>query len=220
MHSSPFPLVCRTISNITAGNPAQIQAVIDAGILKPLVSILQTEEFDIKKEAAWAISNATSGGDPHQIRQLVEAGVIKPMCDLLVSLDAKIIMVALEGLENILRVGKQDAQMVDAQRVNENNRYARMLEECGGLEALEQLQQHDNDDLYLKAGGVIRDYWGTVDEQQEALPALVPDGQQGFFPQNPQQMQHMQQQQQQQQQQHMQQQQMQQQQQQQGQFRF
>ena len=189
--------------------------MIDAGILKPLVSILQTEEFDIKKEAAWAISNATSGGEPHQIRQLVEAGVIKPMCDLLTSTDAKIIMVALEGLENILRVGKQDAA-----GVNENNRYARMVEEEHGLEALEQLQQHDNDDLYLKASGVIRDYWGTMDEQTEALPALVPDQQQGFFG-NAQQMQHMQQQMQQQQlQQQQMQQQQQQQQQQQGPFRF
>jgi hypothetical protein len=29
---------------------------------------LQTAEFDIKKEAAWAISNATSGGTAEQIK--------------------------------------------------------------------------------------------------------------------------------------------------------
>ena len=34
----------------------------------PLVQLLQHAEFDIKKEAAWAISNATSGGNPEQIR--------------------------------------------------------------------------------------------------------------------------------------------------------
>lgn len=28
----------------------------------------QTAEFDIKKEAAWAISNATSGGTAEQIK--------------------------------------------------------------------------------------------------------------------------------------------------------
>ncbi|XP_070048368.1 importin subunit alpha-4-like isoform X2 [Nicotiana tomentosiformis] len=60
---------CWTISNITAGNRAQIQAVIEANIILPLVHLLQHAEFDIKKEAAWAISNATSGGSHDQIRR-------------------------------------------------------------------------------------------------------------------------------------------------------
>jgi importin subunit alpha-6/7 len=44
------------------------QAVINAGIIHPLVVLLHTAEFDIKKEAAWAISNATSGGTADQIK--------------------------------------------------------------------------------------------------------------------------------------------------------
>lgn len=94
---------CWTISNITAGNKDQIQAVIDANIIPPLVSLLATAEFDIKKEAAWAISNATSGGTHDQIKYLVNQGCIKPLCDLLTCPDARIVTVSLEGLENILR---------------------------------------------------------------------------------------------------------------------
>lgn len=45
-----------------------LQAVINANIIAPLVHLLQTAEFDIKKEAAWAISNATSGGTHDQIK--------------------------------------------------------------------------------------------------------------------------------------------------------
>ena len=45
-----------------AGTKEQIQAVIDAELIPPLVAMLGEAEFDIKKEAAWAISNATSGG--------------------------------------------------------------------------------------------------------------------------------------------------------------
>ena len=45
-----------------------LQAVIDANIISPLVHLLQHAEFDIKKEAAWAISNATSGGSSEQIQ--------------------------------------------------------------------------------------------------------------------------------------------------------
>ncbi|GAB2277398.1 hypothetical protein Dimus_012103 [Dionaea muscipula] len=44
---------CWTISSITASNKEQIQAVIEAGIIAPLVHLLLNAEFDIKKEAAW-----------------------------------------------------------------------------------------------------------------------------------------------------------------------
>jgi importin subunit alpha-1 len=64
---------CWTISNITAGNCNQIQSVIDANLIPPLINLLQHGEFKTKKEACWAISNATSGGlaKPEQIRYLV-----------------------------------------------------------------------------------------------------------------------------------------------------
>ena len=45
-----------------------LQAVIEANIIAPLVHLLQNAEFDIKKEGAWAISNATSGGTRDQIK--------------------------------------------------------------------------------------------------------------------------------------------------------
>lgn len=44
------------------------QAVIDANIFPVLIEILQKAEFRTRKEAAWAITNATSGGTPEQIR--------------------------------------------------------------------------------------------------------------------------------------------------------
>ena len=77
---------------------------MENNIIQPLAHLLANAEFDIRKEAAWAISNATSGGTPEQIKYLVSAGCIKPLCDLLICADARIITVALEGLENILKV--------------------------------------------------------------------------------------------------------------------
>lgn len=44
---------------------------MDAGLIGPLVNLLQNAEFEIKKEAAWAISNATSGGTPEQIKYVI-----------------------------------------------------------------------------------------------------------------------------------------------------
>ena len=65
--------------------------------------LLSQAEFDIKKESAWAISNATSGGTAEQIKYLVHAGCVRPLCDLLTCSDVRIVTVALEGLENILK---------------------------------------------------------------------------------------------------------------------
>ena len=75
--------------------------MIDANIIPPLIQLLSTAEFDIRKEAAWAISNATSGGTPDQTKYLVSQGCIAPLCDLLEVADPKIVTVALEGLENV-----------------------------------------------------------------------------------------------------------------------
>lgn len=96
-----------TISNITAGNSEQIQKVIDAGILPPLLHVLQTGDFKSQKEAAWAVTNYTSGGTIAQLAKLVEMGALKPMCNLLNSKDYKTVTVVLDGINNILNVRKK-----------------------------------------------------------------------------------------------------------------
>lgn len=118
---------CWTISNITAGNGQQIQAVIDANIFPVLIQILGKAEFKTRKEAAWAITNATTGGTAEQTRYLVDQECIRPLCDLLTVMDAKIVQVALNGLENILRLGEQDAKAQTGV-----NPYAVLVEECFG----------------------------------------------------------------------------------------
>ena len=71
---------CWAISNITSGTKDQIQCVLDANIVPPLVELLKNAELDIKKEAAWAISNLTISGNKTQVAYLVTQGVIPPFC--------------------------------------------------------------------------------------------------------------------------------------------
>ncbi|CAN6331474.1 unnamed protein product [Urochloa humidicola] len=156
---------CWTISNITAGNREQIQAVINANIIAPLVHLLQTAEFDIKKEAAWAISNATSGGTHDQIKYLVAQGCIKPLCDLLVCPDPRIVTVCLEGLENILKVGEAEKTL----GAGDVNVYAQMIDDAEGLDKIENLQSHDNTEIYEKAVKMLESYW--LEEEDDAMPS-------------------------------------------------
>jgi len=71
--------------------------------MPPLINLLQNADFKTKKEACWAISNATSGAlaEPAQIRYMVSQGVIKPLCDLLKSMDNKIIQVSTEAIASV-----------------------------------------------------------------------------------------------------------------------
>ncbi|KAK9756887.1 hypothetical protein RND81_01G127400 [Saponaria officinalis] len=165
---------CWTVSNITAGTKDQIQAVIVAGIIGPLVQLLQNAEFDIKKEAAWAISNATSGGSHDQIKFLVSQGCINPLCDLLACPDPRVVTVCLEGLENILKVGEAEKNLGTTGGVNV---FAQAIEEADGLEKIENLQSHDNNDIYEKVVKLLETYW--VEEEDEALPSA--DGAQNGF---------------------------------------
>jgi len=152
---------CWTISNITAGSVEQIEAVIKNNLFQPVINLLKKGEFDVKKEAAWAVSNATSGGSPEQIRLLVSLDVIPALCDLLNSNNIKVIMVALEGLENILNVGENDKG-----RTQGRNLFARAVEECGGLDSLEHLQTVEivGDDIYDRLIIIIRKYFGGDQE--------------------------------------------------------
>ncbi|KAL7257736.1 hypothetical protein ACSBR1_003950 [Camellia fascicularis] len=168
---------CWTISNITAGNRSQIQAVIEANIILPLVHLLQHAEFDIKKEAAWAISNATSGGSHDQIRFLASQGCIKPLCDLLICPDPRIVTVCLEGLENILKVGEADKE---GGMNNGINLYAQTIDESDGLDKIENLQTHDNNEIYEKAVKILERYWAEEDEEEQILQDGINGNQQGF----------------------------------------
>ncbi|XP_052809066.1 importin subunit alpha-7-like [Mya arenaria] len=170
---------CWTISNITAGNRMQIQAVIDANIFPVLIDILNRADFKTRKEAAWAITNATSGGSPEQIKFLVEQGCIPPLCDLLTVLDSKIVAVALNGLENILRLGDQLAKAN-----NGTNPYAVLIEECYGLDKIEFLQSHENRDIYQKAFDMIERYFGVEEEDKTVAPEVDQNSEQFQFQAN------------------------------------
>ena len=160
---------CWTISNITAGNRDQIQSVIEANLIPPLIVILQKEDFDVRKEAAWALSNATSGGTSKQITHLVNRGVLKPFCDLLIVKDTKVINVALEAIDNILQAGEKDSDEQD-------NKYIEMIEEAGGIDKIEDLQTHEDNEIYEKVMRILENYFGV--EQDDSN--MMNQNEQGF----------------------------------------
>ena len=59
-----------------------------------LVELTATEEFEIRKEATYAICNACLGGSPAVVNLLLELRVLPPLLDLLECPDANLILTA------------------------------------------------------------------------------------------------------------------------------
>jgi hypothetical protein len=112
------------------------------------------DDFDIAKEAAWAISNVCSGGTDAQVRTIAsQPGLLAAYVKMSRCLEERLVVLSLESIERILAVGKADAAVNE---VAQNNIYAEQLEECQGLDQLEVLQHHESQDVYMKAQTIIR----------------------------------------------------------------
>ncbi|KAJ1895867.1 Importin subunit alpha-1 [Kickxella alabastrina] len=93
-------------------------------------------------------------------------------------MDNKITQVALDGLENILKVGEADKEHSPSQI----NQYALFIEEAGGMEKIHNLQLHDNIEIYKKAYNIIDKYFaeeGEDEDDNELMPEV--DHQTGQF---------------------------------------
>ena len=77
-------------------------------------------------------------------------GVLKPFCDLLAAKDDKTVGVVLDGVTNILAT---------AEKLGETDKVAMMVEECGGLDRIEALQSHENEQIYHKALQIIETFF-------------------------------------------------------------
>ncbi|XP_022847054.1 importin subunit alpha-1-like [Olea europaea var. sylvestris] len=146
---------CYIISNIIGRSNDHIQAVIEAGIISPLLQLLQ--DADLFKAASEVIYNMMTKGTNEQIKFLVHEGCIEPMCDLLVNPnEAHVIKTCLEGLENILKVGEAEKNQGNVEDVNV---FAQMIVDAGGLQKIKNLQTHDNSKIREKAKKILETYW-------------------------------------------------------------
>jgi importin subunit alpha-1 len=173
-----------TISNISAGTKEQLEAIINSDIFPRIINMILHDDFEIKKEAIWAVCNAVSVGSPADIAYLVKNSAIEAVSSLLSVKDSRTLIVAMEGIRYMLKCGQE--HFPDEQG---RNSFAIIFDECGGLEKTEQLQFHQNPQVYKKAVEVIEANFATEenenDELIQAIKAIagqtaVPPGQLNF----------------------------------------
>lgn len=74
------------------------------------------------------------------------------MCMLLDSKDYKCVKVVMDGIVNILAT---------AEKTGDLDKIAMLVEECGGLDKIEALQNHENEEIYQKALNIIDTYFSS-----------------------------------------------------------
>ena len=114
---------------------------------------------DIRKEAVWAVSNATSQATPEQFKFFVEKGILQALGTVLEIQDAKTLTVSLEGIAYVLKAGTQAAAFNE----QGENPYAYLAEQCGVMDQIEALQFHENQKVYEKAIHILEEYFQLED---------------------------------------------------------
>lgn len=137
-----------------------------AGLFTQIREVLEKGDFKSQKEAAWAVTNTTTSGTPEQIIDLIEKyQILKPFCDLLDAKDSRTIKVVLTGLENIFAL---------ADRLGSCENLCLTVEHIGGLDKLELLQEHENEEIYKKAYSIVDKYFSSADDaESEMAPQTV-----------------------------------------------
>ena len=160
---------CWVLSNIAAGTHQQIGTVIKTkGCIQDLCQMAISSEWEVRKEAIWVVSNICTGGTNNNIMSVIEAGAIEAVCSVLDVNDTKMLLVALDAVDNILKLG-----------MKLNKDYASFVDECDGLTMIEALQEHESDEVYQKAVSIIETYFGSEDGAEDEN--LAPEANGGTF---------------------------------------
>lgn len=151
--------VCRALRYLSDGSGDKIKAVIDAGVGPRLVELLRNASPAVQAQALRTIGNMLIGSE-QQIKFLVEQGCVRPLCDFLTRSDPMMVTIALEGLENILKVGEDEARVTDG--LNDITAY---VSDADGLKKIEGLWLHSNDAVSEKCMAILVTYFPVEDEE-------------------------------------------------------
>jgi len=158
-------------SNITAGSKTQIGSFLAMpGLIESIVQIFEEDDYQIKKEAAYAICNAITGGSHEFAMCLVERhNILKGLSQLLGDCkDGNLIRELLKSLAMVLSIKTES--------------YCSEFEEYNGVEHLENLLQHEDEQIQNESAAIF-DMYFNVDDEDDNLnfeaPTLDKEG--GFF---------------------------------------
>lgn len=159
--------VCWVLSNVAAGSSSQLKQLVEQKnmLAKVLQQMGSSIEWDVRKEAAWVISNVATSAPRDIIVRLVELGAVNHLCELLEVDDSKVILIALDAVEAILKVGEQ---------IGDGTAFMQLVTDCGGADTLERLQEHESPKVYKRVVEIIERFFGAEEEGEGSGENIAP----------------------------------------------
>ncbi|XP_037946784.1 importin subunit alpha-3-like [Teleopsis dalmanni] len=133
------------MTGLLGNNECQIQAVINAGLLPKIIKNLQDTDFDIKKEATWALFNLTAIGSRDQVWTVIKDGSISPLCALLKCYDEDLLDLSLQVIAYII----ENAGALITHVVS-------LIKMCKITERLQQLIKHKCEQIQSLAREILK----------------------------------------------------------------
>jgi importin subunit alpha-6/7 len=156
---------CWLLSNIAAGTKEQLDSVFQyPDLLERVIEVARTDKWEVRKEALWVVANMFTTGQDNHVRALVQGEGFAALAEALHNInETKILAVVLEAIEAVLQLGN-----------TLNLNYSQMFDELGGLDKLEELQEHPSEEIYEQSVKILEQYFGVEDEEDENIvPAHV-----------------------------------------------
>jgi hypothetical protein len=169
---------CWAISNVAAGTAEQVDSVMRSPLLANVVDRLANDDFEVKKEAAWVVANImhSFASEPTNVHcaqraaTLVQLGVIPAMVSMLEVNDPAMQKLMLEAVGTLFAAG----ELLGASKGS--NPFIVPFDEAEGIDKLEALQEHSNEDIYQKAVTLLEKYFGEEGDEDENLLPNVSNG--------------------------------------------
>ena len=143
-----------SISKICAAGHHQLDTIITAGLIPRIVDLAFSSNEDINFNIANALGNATGKGRPDQLAYFVKSGIIKALCNLLQNQNEKTVLIAMLGLESILKYGKNSFN--DDKELTE---FLSVIRQCDGLVNLKLSKRHRDHSISSLARNIIKTYF-------------------------------------------------------------
>lgn len=151
---------CWALSSVADGSLSQIQDLLDAGAAPLLLAQLTAPPdaaADVRKPALYALAYILRRGPLGCVHDLVEKrGCVHALCGVLDAPDLGMVEMALDALQDVLRVGVLRRAPPGEHALNS---YARLLRRADGVTTLHRLQSHSHGGVRAKALAILQQFF-------------------------------------------------------------
>ena len=133
---------------------------------KHLLGMIEDLKEEIDVDRVRRLENDSRAAPAHSTRPAVvdSKQQIVRLCGELTGRDEMILAVALDGIANILDT---------AENLDETNELATMVDECGGLNRIHQLQHRKSEQIWRKCASIMERFFPDDDQMEEVI-AMTP----------------------------------------------